>query len=364
MFCHDMYKVKSKKRRLVALVCRCVEAMLLTYGSATYAAGTTGKDIAFPKIEYQPARLMVGIMLPASPDTYQQYISLMSNKKQYHEGIFEFTTGDVDGVHIVLSSPPPIGSFSLTAIDTYLMERIFKLSIMIDPGTAGSHLPMLSMGDVVIGARVVNFSNYMTKSDGAIVPGQFSALVSDNEGYKKGNPNPEYIYADPFLVKLAEHAASEAQNTPAKILSAPVGRKPWIITYGTQGSGEAWLRNIQQIRQSTRIFHEADEAGNYPIALVSTLNKVPFVEVHTISDAALNVLTKMNRYFHECSVFAQDRSNKIVFRMIKALASHPVMSIAFTGGFHDPWQPGTFAQAAFAPASVQDWTKKYGINRG
>ena len=150
-----------------------------------YAADVAGKDFVLPlagNIMPPAGGLTVGIMLPASPDTYRQYTSVMTHKKQYHEGMFQFTTGDIDGVHIVLSSPPPIGSFSLTAIDTYLLERIFKPGIMIDPGTAGSHLPQLSMGDVVIGARVVNFSNYMTKANGTIVPGQFSALVADNEG--------------------------------------------------------------------------------------------------------------------------------------------------------------------------------------
>lgn len=113
--------------------------------------------------------------------------------------MFQFTMGDIDGVHVVLSSPPPIGSFSLTGIDTYLLVRIFKPGIMIDPGTAGSHLPQLSMGDVVVGARVVNFSNYMTKASGTIVPGQFSALVADNEGCMKGNPNPNERVLSPVF---------------------------------------------------------------------------------------------------------------------------------------------------------------------
>ncbi|AEM46868.1 hypothetical protein Acife_0666 [Acidithiobacillus ferrivorans SS3] len=124
--------------------------------------------------------------MPASPDTYRQYTSVMTNIRWYHEGMFQFTMGD-------------IGSFRLTAIDTYLLERIFKPGIMIDPGTAGSHLPQLSMGDVVIGARAVNFSNYMAKANGTIVPSQFSALAADNEGYMKGNPNPNERVLSPVF---------------------------------------------------------------------------------------------------------------------------------------------------------------------
>ncbi|MEY2342867.1 hypothetical protein AB4090_12260 [Acidithiobacillus sp. IBUN Pt1247-S3] len=304
-------------------------------------------------------------MLPASPDTYEQYTSRMQHRERYRVGAFTYDVGDIDGVAVVLSSPPPIGSFSMTAIDTYLMEQVFHPRILIDPGTAGSHLPLLSMGDVVIGARVVNFSNYMSRADGTIVPGQFTALVSDHEGYADGNPNPEYLYSDPQLVHMAYSAAQEvAKYTPALILHGKVGRKPWIMEYGTQGSGAAWLRNVRAIKESTTIFHEVDEAGNYPIALVSTINRTPFVEIHTISDAAINVPTKMDKYFHQCSVYAQDRSNRIALAMIAQLAAKTYdNTLAFFGGNRDPYPPGSFSASAVAPNYVQDWTRANGIHR-
>lgn len=340
--------------------------MLIVLSSVLADASVSSSvSLKLPQMTIKNARVVVGIMLPSSPNTYKQYTTVMLDKKTFQEGMFKFTVGELDGVVLVLSSPPPLGSFSLTAIDTYLLEKVFHPTLLIDPGTAGSHLPMLSMGDVVIGARVVNFSNYMTKAGGKIVPGQFSALVSDNEGYTKGNPNPEYLYASSTLVKLAAEAAhAVASYTPATILSAPVGRKPWVMTYGTQGSGDAWLRNVAQIQASTRIFHEVDEAGNYPIALVSTLNKVPFVEIHTISDAAINVPTKMNGYFHRCSEYAQHRSNGIALQMIKIMSSLPAaVPTGFGGGFSDPWSKGTFTRADLAPPYVAEWTHKYGVQR-
>nr|WP_226818825.1 hypothetical protein [Acidithiobacillus montserratensis] len=311
-------------------------------------------------------RPLVGIILPSSPNTYDQMASKIKNPKIYKDGLFKFTSGTIYGVPVILSSPPPIGSFSLTAIDTYLLETIFHPGFVIDPGTAGSHLPDLSMGDVVIGARVVNFSNYMTNSLGKIVPGQFSSLVTDKEGYKKGNPNPEYIYAAPKLVKLAELAAKKvARFTPANILSAPAGRRPWILVYGTQGSGAAWLRNIKQITNSTNIFHEDDEAGNYPIALVSTLNKTNFIEIHTISDAAMNVPTVINNYFHLCSEYAQKRSNLIALKMIQMISrDHNNKDFnTFSGGFYDPWSGEIFLSSMKPPGYVSQWTKKYGVLR-
>lgn len=360
--------MKGRIRTMKMTIKNMFFVMLLSVFSTPIATASTSSAVSLhmPRMTIQKVKVVVGVMLPSSPNTYQQYTAVMRHTQTYREGMFTFTVGQIGNVVVVLSSPPPIGSFSLTAIDTYLLEKIFRPTLLIDPGTAGSHLPLLSMGDVVIGARVVNFSNYMTKANGKIVPGQFSALVSDNEGYTKGNPNPEYIYASPALVKLAAASArAVASHTPATILSAPEGRKPWIMTYGTQGSGDAWLRNITQIKASTRIFHEADEAGNYPIALVSTLNKIPFVEIHTISDAAINVPTTMNPYFHRCSEYAQRRSNKIVLQMIKTLSSKPTaVPPAFVGGFFDPWPKGTFAKAFLAPPSVTTWTKKYGVSRG
>jgi len=308
---------------------------------------------------------MIGIILPSSPDTFSQYTSEMLHLKAYHVGMFTYTTGTIDHVPVVLSSPPPIGSFSLTAIDTYLMEKVFRPKMVIDPGTAGSHLPLLSMGDVVIGARVVNFSNYMTEADGRIVPGQFSALVPDKEGYKDGNPNPEYLYSDPFLVHLAYSAAiAVAKYTPAEILHGKTGRRPWVMKYGTQGSGAAWLRNVEQIKASTKIFHEVDEAGNYPIALISSINKIPFVEIHTISDAAMNVPTKMDEYFHQCSVYAQDRSNKIVLAMIRKFAPmQNAVTLKFGGGFVNPYPFDIFERSMVAPGYVHVWTRENGVRR-
>ncbi|WP_141672371.1 hypothetical protein [Acidithiobacillus ferrivorans] len=78
----------------------------------------------------------------------------------------------------------------------------------------------------------------------------------------------------------------------------------------------------------------------------------------------MNVPTKMNAYFHQCSVFAQQRSNKIALQMIHYLAGQKNQGIPFSGGFRDPWQPDTFAKAAVSPAFVQAWTKKFGVKRG
>jgi hypothetical protein len=71
------------------------------------------------------SRSFVGIILPSSPNTYAQITAKMNNQRNYKEGFFKFTTGDIYGTPVVLSSPPPVGSFSLTAIDTYLMEKTF-----------------------------------------------------------------------------------------------------------------------------------------------------------------------------------------------------------------------------------------------
>ena len=125
------------------------------------------------------------------------------------------------------------------------------------------------------------------------------------------------------------------------------------------------MRNVAEIKASTKIFHEVDEAGNYPIALVSSLNRTPFVEIHTISDAAMNVPTRMDAYFHRCSVYAQERSNDIVLELIHGLANlnEAKISPKFEGGISDPFPVGAFAKANAAPDFVRSWTTKNGIKR-
>ena len=309
------------------------------------------------------SRPIFGIVLPSSPTSIGFYLSKLKLIHSYKVGKMTFYYGKLYHISVVISVPPPIGDFSYVSIDTYLLEKLFDPKFIVDPGTAGSHVSFLSMGDVLIGARIVNYTNYMTSRRGRIQPGEFSSLVTDDEGYTLGNPNPVYLYSDPDLVNLAYTAALQvAKYTPANILHSITGRRPWIVKYGTQGSGTIWFRDPTQIKQNSSIFHEDDEAGDFPIALISTENKIPFVEIHTISDSALNVPTKIGKYFHLCSVFAQNRSNKIVVRMIKMVAHGYRIVGTFAGGFEDPYS-NSIRNKLIPPKYIYRWTMENGIKR-
>lgn len=264
---------------------------------------------------------MVGIVLPASPDTLRQYLNKMHTYNIVLVDGLKFYTGTIYNVNVVVSVPPSIGGLTYSGIDCFVLENHFRPNVLIDPGTAGSHLYDLSVGDVVIGARVVNFGNYMTTRTGIIIPGADNLLVGHHEGYKGKKPDFEYLYANRNLVDKAYMAAQHLNlYTSGFFLKAKNGRKAWIVKYGTQGSADTWLRDPKLIRRSSRIFGEIDEAGDWPIALVSCESNVPFIEIHTIANAPLNFPTKINSYFHKCSVFAQDRSNDIVLSMIHEIS--------------------------------------------
>lgn len=286
--------------------------------SISLAFGGTIKN----KLDYEQEKIFeIGIVLPASPNTAYQYLRKMKNYKIINFEGLTFYTGKLYGINTVISVPPAVGGLTYTGIDCFVLEKKFKPKLLIDPGTAGSHLYDLTVGDVVIGARVVNFGNYITTRTGRIIPGADNLLVGDKEGYKGKEPDTEYLYSNPILVNLTYKVAKNLKlYTPKGILKAKEGRKAWIVRDGTQGSSDTWLRDPELIRASSKIFGEIDEAGDWPIALISCDDKIPFIEIHTIANAALDFPTKINSYFHDCSLYAQKRSNSIAIALIKKIA--------------------------------------------
>lgn len=303
----------------------------------------------------------IGIILPASPDTVNQYLSKVSDLTiRYFDGL-KFYLGNLYGQKIVIGVPKPIGGLTYTAIDCFILEKKFRPEIVIDPGTSGSHLYNLSIGDVVIGARVVNFGNYMTTRKGGIIPGSDNLLYGDKEGYNDGKPDIEYIYSDPTLIKLAYNVAKELHlYTNARYLHAGKGRKAWVMEYGTQGSAETWLRDPKMIRASTKIFGEVDESGDFPIALISYENRIPFIEIHTIANASLNFKTKINTYFHDCSLFAQKRSNLITMSLIKKLKNINLKKTSKSILTNNK----NYINSEIPPQYVILWTKQYRNKKG
>ncbi|WP_082954535.1 5'-methylthioadenosine/S-adenosylhomocysteine nucleosidase family protein [Acidihalobacter prosperus] len=278
--------------------------LMILFGSASAAS----------KVTYY------GILMPLAPKNYSVLLSHLEDARTQVIGGFTFHTGTLSGIPVVACVQPVDGDATRALVAQKMMDA-FSLRAMIYAGTSGSHLKRLRIGDVLIARRVVDFGNYITTRSGRIIPGEFH----DTESNAAGSGAMMYLYPSVPLSDLAYRAAmSMKPETPAWMNQNDKPSMAYIMDYGTQGSSAMWLRNPKAIRESDRIFHEADESGGYGTALASLINKVPFVELNVMSDNALQVPTKFDTYFHRSSLYAQQLAYEIVLRMFEMIKAGDV----------------------------------------
>ncbi|WP_053957968.1 hypothetical protein [Sulfobacillus thermosulfidooxidans] len=295
------------------------------------------------------ARHYVGIELPVGPPIYSSVIHKMHMEAIIRSGPFVYDVGTLEGEPVVINVPP-LDGITIRSLATERMETIFHIGTFIYEGTSGSHLRPLSFGDVVIAARIVDFGNFITSRTGAMIPGEFH-----NTEPGIGAGKFLYLYSNPTLVNMVAQVAipHSLGKTPARVLDEHSSRYPWVMKFGTQGSSEMWLKDPALIAASDKVFHEVDESGDYPSALASVTNHVPFIEWNTISDNALKVPTQFNAFFHEDSLFAQRRSNTILFKLLHLMAQRHMISPPPSNPTTDPYAPGTFQHALTPPSYVE-----------
>lgn len=256
-----------------------------------------------------------GILLPLGPNNYSVLMSHLKNDKVYKLTGYTFHTGTIHGVPVVTCVQRIDGDATRGLVAQKMMDT-FHLKALIYAGTSGSHLKRLHIGDVLIARRVVDFGNFITNRSGEMVPGEFH----NGEPNAAGAGKMMYLYNSVPLSDLAYRAAVALKlETPAWMNQNGKSSKTYIMNYGTQGSSAMWIRSPEIIGKFHKIFHEADESGGYDTALAALLNKVPFVELNTISDSALEVPTKFDAYLRRSSFYTQKVAYEIVLKMLEMI---------------------------------------------
>ena len=177
----------------------------------------------------------------------------------FSEGPFVFHRGTLAG-HTVLLSKCGIGKV-LSAMTTQKIISSFNPSHILFTGIAGGLNPSLNVGDLVIGKDYIQHD--------------FDAM---HLGFKRGEiPYCEIhvLSADASLVNLARDF-----NPPAgKVLVGRVLSGDQFITQSGKQSHSYLTSELQG---------DAIEMEGASVALVCSLNKVPFLVLRTISDRADN----------------------------------------------------------------------------
>ena len=256
-----------------------VACVLLCLVVAAFAQGAANAP-ARPANAMEPR---IGILIPNHPPDYSVLLNAFHQEADEHFGPFEFRLGTEAGVPVVLVLPPADGPL-LRSLAAQSMFEHYNVKAAVYAGTSGAHLgpDQMRIGDIVLGAKNVDFGNFFMSKAGEVVGGEFD-VPGQHRRFRE-------FYLDARLLGyLACSATRVAAHTKVEPWANPAYPKetPRIFYFGVQGTSTMWLANPEFIAKTRRAFQEIDEDGDWYSNLAATLYHVPFVEVSVISDSIL-----------------------------------------------------------------------------
>lgn len=222
---------------------------------------------------------MIGAIavLSALPDEQSHLANLMVDTVDRTVAGFSFVEGTIDGHPVVLAGAG-MGKVNAGVVTTLLLDR-FGCSAVIFSGVAGGLDPDLSIGDVVVADRVL----------------QYDAGIIENEKltpYQPGhvrffNPTDDLGYTPPAQL-LGQVKEKVRSLTLAALPSAAGGRdQPPRITFGTVLTGDAYLHcAATRGRLHSELSGSAIEMEGGAVAQVCETFGVPWLVVRALSDLA------------------------------------------------------------------------------
>ena len=286
----------------------------------------------------------IGVLIPKGPPDYALLLDALRDGKIVKDGPFEYRTGIITGVAVVLTIQPTDGEV-MRALGAITMVHDFNLRAVLYPGTSGGHLPRgeMGVGDVVLGAKNVDHGNYYLSPTGEIEAGEFNAM---QPGMLHYGP----LYADPKLLAMLACSATRvarATELPAWLAPVTADKHPQVFYYGIQGSSTIWSDNRAYTEATMKVFHEIDEDGDWYSNLAATLYHVPFIEVSVISNSIFAFPERSHgtpespKGEPNSHVFAQRESNRIALDLIGRYGK-TILAGSYTTPTEDPFPKGVF----------------------
>ncbi|MEM0121664.1 MAG: 5'-methylthioadenosine/S-adenosylhomocysteine nucleosidase [Thermoprotei archaeon] len=295
----------------------------------------------------------IGIVT-AMPMEQAPILSAMSLSGVVNISGYEFYVGSIGGQQVV-SVRSGEKEYAVTAATT-IMDTFFNIEAAILSGTAGARDPNITVGDVVLGAYVVDKSsihyylgnatyNYsedaysgveivnMTPLGGALVSGFGSAQVSPANasayGYGYGVDH-SYTYVEAFPASLGLLRVAEEYRLPPTPLSYITGSNvtgmaPSYIVAGVIGSANQWTEPLSWMAQQNALYEsDAGENEGMGFSYVNTHFNIPWLIIRGISDspwypntyqgvwaaqAAANVTVYVVEHFYEAGATLLDKAS-------------------------------------------------------
>jgi len=238
---------------------------------------------------------MIGI-IGAMAEEVALFRDSMSVDKTDRYARMDFISGQLDGQEIVLLQSG-IGKVNVT-IGTQLMIDRYDVDLIIFTGLAGSLVPNLSQGDIVVSNNVVQYDFDLTAF------GRRHGELPDVG---------RMIEVDGKLVKFACYAFDDVFEF--------VDDSPKLMV-GTICSGDRFVTDTRKIDWLQREFGAvATEMEGAAVGYTCYLNDVPFIIIRTISDTGGSQATDdFERYLK----VASENSFKIVSTMLRVISYRDV----------------------------------------
>ena len=198
----------------------------------------------------------IGIIV-AMEEEQEEILNIMNNIEE--KDIYEVTvkTGQI-GKNKVVVAKCGVGKVNAARVTQILIDKL-NVNCIINVGSAGALNPLLNIGDIVIGEKLVQHDFDITALD-------------HDKGYITGVG--DYIYSNLELIEKFEKAAKSLENEDFKVKK------------GTIATGDIFCTDIgMKNKIYTKFDADCVEMEGAAIAQVCYLDEIPFIVIRSISDS-------------------------------------------------------------------------------
>lgn len=198
----------------------------------------------------------VGIIV-AMEEELEQILNVMSSAEEKEINGLNFKLGKIEKKNVVVIKCG-VGKVNAARVTQILIDK-FNVGYVINVGAAGALNPLLNIGDIVIGEKLIQHDFDITAFD-------------HDKGYITGVG--DYIYSDSTLVKKLKKIANRLSENDYNVKS------------GVIATGDIFCTDVEM---KNKIYSKFDadcvEMEGAAIAQVCYLDKIPFVVLRSISDS-------------------------------------------------------------------------------
>lgn len=197
----------------------------------------------------------------------ENFLSKMENKKQENFVGFEFYTGSINGVNVVISKTL-IGVVNSTLATTIGIYN-FHPSLVINQGIAGAHREFIHVGDIIIGEKCCNVNSYN-------MPVKDEGMGSNPFEWKPNERAKDVKSADPNLVDSIYNLLKDKSNIRGNVYK------------GILGCGDLFSREYDRIKWINSTFsNDSEDMESIGCYSVCEKFKIPCVGIRIISNNEL-----------------------------------------------------------------------------